>query len=222
MSALNQLPDHNPVLGKNNNVGQKLNLKVLNILQSVPYSINPLMYSMLEDTLKEPDGDLTDIELTNRKNAFIKKSKETNLVVQHLVDNGNKFFFRFAYDKRGRSYSKGYHINLQSDSYRKAIVEFSNKKLLDATGRRMLRIDIGNQLGYDKEKYSKRIAEANKVINHVFKDGRSTDRLIKEYMTKADCPELFAKAMYAWKEGVILGNPIGHNMGLDATASGKI
>ncbi len=62
--------------------------------------------------------------------------------------------------------------------------------------------------------------KANAIIKDVFEDGRSTDRKIREYSEKADTPLLFIKAMYAWKEGVILGNPIGHNMGLDGTASG--
>lgn len=216
----NPLKDHNPVLGKGNNVNQQLNLMALNILQKTPYTINNLMYSMLDDILKEPEDDMSELDKLNRKNAFIQKSKQTNHIVDYLVENGNRFFFRWAFDKRGRVYSKGYHCNLQADSYRKAIIEFHNKKKLNAVGRRMLRIDIGNQFGLDKEKYSTRIAKANEIIAIVFKDGRSTDRLIKEYMEESDCPELFAKAMYAWKEGVILGNPIGHNMGMDATASG--
>ena len=91
-----------------------------------------------------------------------------------------------------------------------------------------LKIDIANCLGYDKEQWSTRTSEATKVINDVFykyiggerfnRNDEVIETMILAYAEKADTPLLFIKAMYAWKEGVINGNPIGHDMGLDSTA----
>ena len=44
---------------------------------------------------------------------------------------GNKFYFTHKVDKRGRLYCQGYHINYQSASYKKAMIELANKEIID-------------------------------------------------------------------------------------------
>lgn len=208
------------ILGRGNNVGQSVNTNAINKLQSIAWSLNEDIFHLIHDELKASDEPLSAIEENERIKAYKLRDKETSAIMNYLLDNGNHFYFGWKYDKRGRSYSQGYHINPQGNEYRKAMLSFANKEYLNEEGIEYLMIDIANCLGYDKETWFKRKIKARIVIQDIFADGRSTDRKIKEYMEVADSPMLFAKAIYAWKEGVILGNPIGHNMGLDGTASG--
>jgi len=208
------------ILGRGNDIGQHINKNAINRLQSVPWSINEEILPFLHDTLKPSEETLTVFETTERLKAYKLRDKETDNTIDYLLENGNQFYFGWKFDKRGRQYSQGYHINPQGNEYRKAMLSFANKKLLTVEGMGYLKIDIANCMGYDKLTWFARKMKAGAIIADVFKDGRSTDRKIREYSEQADTPLLFIKAMYAWKEGVINGNPIGHNMGLDSTASG--
>lgn len=59
---------------------------------------------------------------------FMKQSDEVyRLVVRH----GNKFHMKHKYDKRGRTYCSGYHINYQGADFKKAIVQLANKELVE-------------------------------------------------------------------------------------------
>ena len=208
------------ILGRGNDVGQYVNTNAINKLQSVAWSLNENIFHLIHDELKPSEEPLSAVEEAERVRAFKLRDKETSAIMNYLLDNDNRFFFGWKYDSRGRSYSQGYHINPQGNEYRKAMLSFADKEMLTEEGKTYLLIDIANCYGYDKEIWFKRIVEAKKMVKDIFADGRSTDRKIKEYMQDADSPMLFAKAIYAWKEGVIEGKPIGHNMGLDGTASG--
>ena len=95
------------ILGRGNDVHQRINKDVINILQSVAWEINTDIVDDLYDVLKPADEPLTAFEETDRRNAFKVRELETLNVIQYLLDNGNKFFFGWKYDKRGRSYSQG-------------------------------------------------------------------------------------------------------------------
>ena len=116
--------------------------------------------------------------------------------------------------------NKSYHINPQGNQYRKAMLQFADKEVLTEEGREYLLYDIANTFGYDKEVWAKRGLEAYRIVTDIFLDMRSYERKLREYCLEADEPMLFRKAINAWKRGVHLKEPIGHNMGFDATASG--
>ena len=209
------------ILGRGNDNGQYVNKRAINKLQQVPWTINEDILHLLSDTLKPSDTPLSAIEERDRKKSHILRDRETNTVIDYLLENGNKFYFGWKYDKRGRLYSQGYHINPQGNEYRKAMLSFANKETLTSEGIQYLKIDIANTMGYDKLTWFQRIAKANGVIADVFNNTNPDwESHIETLSTFADSPLLFIKAMYAYHEGVILGNPIGHNMGLDGTASG--
>jgi len=224
----------NIILGRGNNVGQRVNKSAINKLQSVPWEINEDILHLLSDKLKEPDWKSpeapTAIEQKERKKSFALRDRETNDVVDYLLENGNQFYFGWKYDKRGRSYSQGYHTNIQGNEYRKAMLRFSNKELLTKEGIYYLKIDIANTMGYDKLTWLQRIARANAIISNTFyklindtkyeRDFASIEEAIIAQSKEADSPLLFIKAMFSYYHGVILGEPIGHNMSLDSTASG--
>lgn len=208
------------VLGKGNDIHQRLNKDVINILQSVSWELNEDILDDLHDVLKPSDEQLTPMEEKDRVEAFKVRDVETGNVIQYLLDNNNRFFFGWKYDKRGRSYSMGYHINPQGNEYRKAMLQFSDKEVLTPVGKTHLLMDIANTYGYDKLTWIKRRIHANMIVADIFSDMRSYGRKVREYAEKADDSMLFRKAINAWRRGVHLGEPIGHNMGYDGTASG--
>lgn len=208
------------VLGRGNDVGQKINKDYLNKINKIPFKLNIDMVDLLSDTLKAPDKPMDFFELQERKRGFLQRDKETDVVVDYLLDNDNMFWFMNKYDKRGRIYSQGYHINPQGNAYRKAILEFHTEEELTTDGIKWLKMDIANCYGYDKERWFKRLTKANQLIRGIFLDKTTWKEQAMAYSKNADAPELFLKAIYAYHKGVIKGLPIGHDMGLDATASG--
>ena len=55
---------------------------------------------------------------------------DSEAVYKEIVDSGNSFWFRWKYDARGRSYSQGYHVNIQSNSYKKSLIRLKNKEVV--------------------------------------------------------------------------------------------
>jgi DNA-directed RNA polymerase len=218
------------ILGRGNDVGQHVNKSAINKLQSVAWAINEDILHLLADTLKPSEKPISSFEQSEREKSFVLRDKETNEIIDYLLENGNKFYFGWRYDKRCRMYSQGYHVNPQGNEYRKAMLSYSDTELLTKEGIQYLKYDIANALGFDKDTWFVRNVGATKVINDVFYKIINNEKytrniidiedMIVSYSTKADTPLLFIKAMYAYYNGVILGKPIGHNMGLDASSSG--
>ena len=192
------------ILGRGNDVGQRINKKFLNTIQAIPFSLNTDMVELLRDKLKPAEEKLTWSEEKDRQRGFAALVQETDATIDYLLENGNKFWFTWRYDKRGRSYSQGYHINPQGNSYRKAILEFHNKEVLTTEGIKWLKIDIANCYGYDKDVWFKRIMGSNKLTNDIFSDLDTWKEKALEHSADADAPELFLKAIYAFYKGVIL------------------
>jgi DNA-directed RNA polymerase len=80
--------------------------------------------------------------LPKRKNGegfeeFQKRQKQAQVfyetsyeVMQGLLTLGNEFWITNKYDRRGRTYSIGYHINPQGTDYNKAVLELSRKEVI--------------------------------------------------------------------------------------------
>lgn len=82
------------------------------------------------------------------------------------------------------------------------------------TGLDMLKIDIANTYGLDKLTWKERIDWSTEFLN--------SSELMQAFIltiTSASDPLLFRKAVLAYQKA-ILGQPIGHNVFMDATASG--
>ena len=62
------------------------------------------------------------------KEVFKMTCEQTKKVHRDIKSTGNKFYFTWKYDKRGRMYSQGYHVNLQSNEYHKACIQFKRKE----------------------------------------------------------------------------------------------
>ena len=135
--------------------------------------------------------------------------KESNRAINRqqflsVIDDylGKHFYFVWRYDSRGRSYSSGYHLNLQTNEYGKALLSLHKKELI--TQLPNLYIAIANHAGKDKLTWKKRIEWVTK---------QNTDDI------KWDKPILGRKAVRALKD-TIDGKPTGYVMSIDATSSG--
>ena len=155
---------------------------VINKLQDIPWEIDADTY------LFEKESNST----INRK-QFLK-------VIDECL--GKCFYFVWRYDCRGRSYSSGYHLNLQNNEYGKALLSFNKKEVI--TQLPNLYIAIANHAGKDKLTWKKRIEWVSKQdINKI----------------KWDEPILGRKALRALKD-TSEGKPTGYVMSLDSTSSG--
>ena len=111
------------VLGTMTHTNEYQALDVLNILQGIEWELNTDMLEFLEVSKKELG--------THEKTVNFNRMRDTSEeVYRNLLEQGNKFYFVWKYDFRGRSYSSGYHVNLQGNSYRKSCIQFKKKEIL--------------------------------------------------------------------------------------------
>jgi len=110
------------LLGHLNHHEENQATDVINILQDIAWSLNEVV-----DYVEKPTKPLDTAEKTEQFNQLQLQSLE---VYNELLDHGNKFYFVWKYDKRGRMYSQGYHCNLQSTEYKKAILNFAKEELI--------------------------------------------------------------------------------------------
>lgn len=172
------------ILGKRpNQHDAPLAYDVINRLQSIPWEIDSATYLLEKET-----------------NKSMSRKKFLRVIDEYI---GNPFYFVWRYDSRGRSYSSGYHINLQSNEYAKALLSLHNKEHIKNLSN--LYIAIANHAGKDKLTWQERIdwvSNQPDVDNIPFKQ-----------------PMLGRKAVRALKD-TVEGKPSGYTMSLDATSSG--
>lgn len=175
-----------------------VNMSVLAILSTVGYRLTPIT-AMTED---KPKG----VRDTDWDNYL----KQCEIVKSEL--GSKSFYFKWAYDKRGRVYSKGYHINIQANEYHKACLSFSKAVELTDRGWYWLKVDIANAFGLDKLTWDERVAYVDEHITDMLAD-------IDAWSEKADDPLLAKSALLAYKESLATGKS-NHIVRLDATTSG--
>jgi len=96
-------------------------LDVLNILQDIAWELDPMIMEIEEIPNKE-------FKSPDSHEQFKKMALDSKKVYEKYVNK--PFWFIWQFDKRGRQYSKGYHINLQSSGYKKALLNFAHKELI--------------------------------------------------------------------------------------------
>jgi DNA-directed RNA polymerase len=96
-------------------------LDVLNLLQEIEWELDPTIMELEEAPNKE-------FKSPESHEQFKKMAMDSKSVYATYADK--KFSFIWQFDKRGRQYSKGYHINLQASGYKKAMLNFAHKELI--------------------------------------------------------------------------------------------
>ena len=93
----------------------KLNLDYINRMNKVALSLDTNMLLFKE----EPSSKLD----TPSKIEQFHLMRTTSIdVYEQMLELGNKFYLTWNYDDRGRSYSNGYHVNIQSTDYKKSLI----------------------------------------------------------------------------------------------------
>ncbi len=171
------------ILGKGNHHEEYQSYDVLNTLQSIAWTIDIPTYINNENP-----------------NDNMDKSQYDRVISDNL---GKPFYFVWRYDKRGRSYSSGYDLNVQSNEYGKSMISLHNKDYV--TNLDNIKIAVANHAGNDKLTWQGRIDWFNKQL--------AFD------MDHFDEPILGQKALTAYYDSKA-GHKTGYVMSVDATASG--
>lgn len=183
---------------RENRHSNPINMSVLSILSTVGYKLTDIA----KEIEPKPEG--------VRQEDWDSYLSQSEIVKAEL---GSKpFYFKWAYDKRGRVYSRGYHIQIQANEYHKACLAFSKSVDLTDRGWYWLKVDIANAFGLDKLTWNERVAYVDEHITDMLAD-------IDGWSEKADEPLLAKSALLAYQESLATGKS-NHIVRLDATTSG--
>lgn len=110
-----------------------VNLDLINRSNIIKYTLNNDVANMVKNHWKGLDKKKPD-ELVNkyidRVASFIRYDCHSREVMELINMSGNEFYFTHRYDKRGRKYCQGYHINYQGNPWNKSVIEFANKEVV--------------------------------------------------------------------------------------------
>lgn len=97
-------------LNKFNQVTLSLNVDILKLHQEMPTTL---------------------LDTYEKQQAHDTLVRESMTVYLELVALGNRFHLTHKVDKRGRTYSQGYHVNTQGSKFKRSIIELHKKELID-------------------------------------------------------------------------------------------
>lgn len=121
------------VILKDNHHDDDVCLDHLNRMNRIRFSLNQEVVTKMQNewsNLDKPKIGESKEDYTKRIRAFEKYDRTSRTVIQQLVDIGNEFHLTHKYDKRGRIYCQGYHVNYQGNTWSKAIIELSDKEIV--------------------------------------------------------------------------------------------
>lgn len=117
---------------KDNHTDDDICLDHLNRSNQVALTLNADTARLVKNKWKNLDkkkpGE-TQKEYQDRVRAFQKYDANSREVLELLFINDGPIYFTYAYDKRGRTYARGYHANPQGNPWSKACLEFSNQEV---------------------------------------------------------------------------------------------
>ena len=119
---------------KNNHHEDDICLDHINRSNRIKFAINFNVVKMVKNQWRGLDkakpGESRE-EFQKRKKAFEKYDRTAKDVMDIITEHENGFYILNKYDKRGRTYSCGYHINPQGADWNKACVEFFDKEVIN-------------------------------------------------------------------------------------------
>lgn len=127
------LTSKSSIILKNNYHEDDVCLDHINRINSIKLKLDMDTAMMVKNKWKNLDRQKegeTWQEYQKRQKAF-EKYNSTTLMVMELINQNSEFFYlTHAYDKRGRTYTRGYHINDQGNEWNKAVVEFFHTEII--------------------------------------------------------------------------------------------
>lgn len=121
------------VILKNNHHDDDVCLDHLNRVNQVKMKINHITALMIKNEWKNLDKPKEDEEFKDyqkRVKQFEKYDRTAKDVMTHLEIADNEFYLTHKYDKRGRIYCQGYHVNYQGTPWNKAVIEFVEGEII--------------------------------------------------------------------------------------------
>lgn len=121
------------VVLRDNHTDDDVCLDHLDRVNSIAFTINHDVVKMVKNTwrnLGRQKPDETREDFARRLKAFDKFDRTSKDVISTLTALSEEHFLTHRYDKRGRTYCMGYHINLQGNAWDKAISELADKELV--------------------------------------------------------------------------------------------
>lgn len=100
----------------------------LNRMNKVALRVNSHTAGMIANrwrNLDKPKEEEQHSDFLKRKKAFEKFDATVKYVMNLLYQAGNHFYLTHKFDKRGRSYCQGYHVNYQGAPWNKAVIELA-------------------------------------------------------------------------------------------------
>lgn len=123
-STSGYLTTNSSVILRDNFHTDEIALDVINTQNNIYLSLSE---AFLREIDEKPTYELDSVEKTRQWAEF---KRESNYIYKLMLDQGNEFFITNRYDKRGRMYASGYHINPQGTAYKKAMLEFTHKEVV--------------------------------------------------------------------------------------------
>lgn len=109
------------LLGKYTQHDDQIDLNTINILNNIPWVLDPDITSQIERPSKPFKDDQTEMNFI----VHVGIARRIYKLLSNLP-----FFFSWQYDSRGRMYSHGYHVNLQSYEYKKVMLNHDYSAIL--------------------------------------------------------------------------------------------
>lgn len=194
-------PSDTPLEPTNNVLGCRFNKNggssdVIEIQNNVKLNLNTNFLNTVEHVR---EGDINFTQFLEEK--------------EQIHNDLGSFYMGHIYDKRGRLYCKGHHVNYQGDSYLKASVLLAEEEVLTEQGRRWLLVDLANHSNSDisRKDYYRRYDWSTNVC--CYQEHRDS-ALEGDWKTK---PQFTACLQ---ELALNMSKPTGYMVGLDAGASG--
>ena len=106
----------------------------INRVNQQTLSINENVVAFIQNQWKNisapKDGESREDYDRRRKN-YLKYTKGAYEVMELITMYSNQFWLTHKYDKRGRTYCQGYHVNYQGNDWNKACVQFAHEERLN-------------------------------------------------------------------------------------------
>lgn len=123
----------NSIILRKNHHDDDTCLDHINRVNKVAFCINHDTAHMIRNkwrNLDKPKPRETQAEFQKRVKAFQKYDRNSKEVIDLILQHGNKIYLTHKYDKRGRIYCQGYHVNYQGAPWNKAVIELYDKELV--------------------------------------------------------------------------------------------
>lgn len=113
------------ILGKGNYHEKEIGVDVINKMNQTKLQLDVDLLKLYKELPKKA---FTDPERQEQFEQMVQESLETYV---EMVTFTNEFYLTHKKDKRGRTYSQGYHITTQGTSFKKAIIELAHEEVIE-------------------------------------------------------------------------------------------